>query len=121
MLFEREVVGAFFAALKTAELINLFLMTVSLVVAPRLSRAVAEKRPENLQLECNAAIVLLGIPTVVASVIVLAFSPYFMLVFDASFVEHENLLRVLVLGMLVNALSGSTGLLFQLGGCIGGR
>jgi O-antigen/teichoic acid export membrane protein len=115
-IFENEVVGAFFAALKTAELINLFLMTVSLVVAPKLSRAVAEKNIKNLQLECNAAIFLLSIPTLLACLIMLFFAPVFMLVFDASYVQYDWLLRFLVLGMLVNALTGSTGLLFQLSG-----
>lgn len=115
-IFENEVVGAFFAALKTAELINLFLMTISLVVAPKLSKAVAEKNIKNLQLECNAAIFLLSIPTLVACLIMLVFAPYFMLIFDSSYVEYDVLMRLLVVGMLINALTGSTVLLFQLSG-----
>lgn len=115
-LFDNEVVGAFFAALKTAELINLFLMTISLVVAPKLSKAVAEKNTKNLQLECNSAIFLLSMPTLTACLVMLVFAPYFMLIFDASYMQYDTLMRLLVLGMLINALTGSTVLLFQLTG-----
>jgi O-antigen/teichoic acid export membrane protein len=106
--------GAFFASLKSVELLNMFLMSVTLVVAPEISRAVARNDRDGLQLVCNRAIILQGIPCLLATVLVIAAAAGFMWIFDPSFVRYANLLRLLAVGMLLNALSGATVLMLQL-------
>lgn len=107
-------VGAFFASLKTVEVINLFLMSVSLVVGPRIARAVAGGATDVIQSECNFAILIQGIPAILACSVVLAIGPILLGLFDPSFVAQAAVLKVLAIGVIFNALSGSTGLLMQL-------
>ncbi len=111
-----EVVGGFFAALKTVELLNIFLMAVTLVLAPYFSTLISEKNYVGLQRKCNVALVLQGTPAVFSCVLVLFFAPNFLGFFSAEYEVYSSLLRLLTIGMLVNALTGATVLLLQLGG-----
>lgn len=108
--------GAFFAALKTVELLNLFLMAVTLVVAPELSRLAARGDAEKLQRKCNAALLLQGVPAVLAGVVMILVAAPLLGIFAPEYAAFAGLLRLLVLGMLINALTGATVLLLQLGG-----
>ena len=108
--------GAFFAALKTVELLNLFLMAVTLVVAPELSRLAARGDALALQRKCNAALLLQGIPATLAGIVMIAAAGPLLRVFAPEYAAFDGLLRLLVVGMLVNALTGATVLLLQLGG-----
>lgn len=107
-------VGPFFASLKTVEIINLFLMSVALVVGPSIARSIARGDREKVQAECNAAIVIQGLPAVVATLFVIAVAPLLLGMFDESFAAHSLVLRVLAIGVLINALTGATGLMLQL-------
>lgn len=115
-LVPAEQSGVFFASLKTVELLNLFLMAVTLVIAPELSSMISRGDKDQLQRKCNNAIVLQGFPAILAGGLILIASPLFLWFFDPSYVESSNLLRLLVVGMLINALTGATVLLLQLGG-----
>lgn len=109
-------VGAFFASLKTVELLNLFLMAVTLVLAPELSRLAARGDAGALQRKCNAAILLQGAPAVVVGVLMLVAAGPLLRVFAPEYAAFTLLFRLLVLGMLTNALTGATVLMLQLGG-----
>lgn len=106
-------VGAFFACLKTVELLNLFLMAVTLVVAPEISRSIAKKDRVAFQVVCNKAIVLQGVPCLAVTVLVVLFAPHILQFFDSELVIYANLLRFLAFGMMINALSGATVLILQ--------
>lgn len=108
--------GAFFAALKTVELLNLFLMAVTLVVAPELSRLAARGDAVALQRKCNAALVLQGVPALLAGILVMALAGVLLGLFAPEYAAYASLLRLLVVGMLVNAFTGATVLLLQLAG-----
>lgn len=107
-------VGAFFASLKTVEVINLFLMSVTLVVGPRIARAVAARDSQDLQGECNIAILMQGIPALASCLITIVLAPWLLSLFDPKFSEQASVLRVLAAGVLINALTGSTVLMLQL-------
>lgn len=107
-------VGAFFAAMKTVEVINLLLMAVALVTGPRLAREIAAGNSRSAQAVCNAAIVVQGVPAAVACGAVIAAAPQLLGVFDQGFVEYSNVLRVLTIGVLINAFAGPTVLMLQL-------
>jgi O-antigen/teichoic acid export membrane protein len=109
-------IGAFFVSLKTVELMNLFLMAVTLIIAPKLSSLISQKRFDKLQNKCNEAIILQGIPALIAGIIVIVTAEYFLIFFNPEYASYSSLLRLLVLGMLINAFTGATGLIMQLGG-----
>jgi len=116
LLTTPAVTGAFFAALKTVELLNLFLMAVTLIVAPELSRLVAREEATQLQRKCNTAILLQGAPALVAGVAMVALASPILALFAPEYAANVGLLRLLVLGMLINALTGATVLMLQLAG-----
>lgn len=115
-LLSVEEVGAFFASFKTVELLNTFLMTVTLVVAPQLSKLISQKNYVELQKKCNSAVILQSIPVLIGAVIILIAAPYCLLFFHKDYMVYSDLLRVLTLGMLFNVLTGPTVLMMQLGG-----
>jgi O-antigen/teichoic acid export membrane protein len=107
-------VGPFFASLKTVEVINLFLMSVSLVVGPRIAGAISRGDRSKVQAECNAAIVIQGFPAVIATLVVIVAAPMLLSLFSPSFAAYSVVLRVLAVGVLINALTGATVLMLQL-------
>ncbi|UHQ18464.1 lipopolysaccharide biosynthesis protein [Lysobacter sp. KIS68-7] len=109
-------VGAFFASVKVVEVVNLFMVSVALTVAPALSRAVALGDRAVLQVECRKAAGSLFLPVVAACLVLTVGAPLILGVFDTSFSSEANVLRILAAAMLVNALTGATGLLMQLAG-----
>lgn len=108
-------VGAVFASLKTVELLNLFLMAVTLIISPKLSEYVANNDFENLQRKCNVAILLQSVPVIIFSTLIFSFSSELLTIFDSSFKSYSTLLNLLAVGMIINALTGATVLLLQLG------
>lgn len=114
VLSERET-GAYFAALKSVEAINLFLMAVTLIVAPELSKAAARGDSKYLQRKCNSAFLMQAAPAILACAFIFVLAKPLLGIFATDYVQYANLLRILALAMLVNALTGSTVLLLQLG------
>lgn len=108
--------GGFFASMKTAELLNLFLMAVTLIIGPKMSELISRKERAALQKQCNSAIIMQGAPAIAAGAVVFAFAPVFLGFYEPSYVASATVLRLLVVGMLINALTGATGLLLQLAG-----
>jgi O-antigen/teichoic acid export membrane protein len=113
-LVGKEEAGAFFASLKTVELLNMFLMAVTLVTAPEISRVIALGDRNKFQQACNKAILLQGVPAIAAAIFIIAAAPIFMGLFNPLYVGYSNLLRLLAFGMLFNALTGATVLILQL-------
>tara|TARA_Y100001934_G_C12386221_1_gene795958 strand:- start:4587 stop:5921 length:1335 start_codon:yes stop_codon:yes gene_type:complete len=110
-----QEVGGSFAAFKTVEFLNLFLMAVTLIVSPKLSEMAAMNDVEGLQRKCNVAIILQSVPVIFSFFIIMLFADQIMLLFNESFAQYAPLLKVLAVGMVVNALTGATGLLLQIG------
>lgn len=108
--------GVFFASMKTVELMNLFLMAVTLVIAPKLSKLISKGDYESLQKECNSSTIIQGIPALIAALIVVSISDYLLNFFNESFSSYSLVLDLLTLGVLFNALTGATVLLMQLTG-----
>lgn len=115
-LLPPEKAGAFFASLKTVELLNLFLMAVTLVIAPELSSAISKGDRNELQRRCNNAILMQGIPAGACAIVVVAAAPALLWIYEPAFTAEADVLRLLAAGMLFNALTGATVLLLQLGG-----
>lgn len=116
ILAPADEAGVFFAAMKTVELLTLFFMAVTLIIGPRLSLLMAQGDKAELQRQCNTAILLQGVPALIAGAVLFIAAPLFLSMFNATYTAWSNVLRLLIVGSLVNALSGATGLLLQLAG-----
>lgn len=115
LLLNATEAGVFFAALKTAELLNMFLMAVTLVIAPKLSHYVATQNTELLQKHCNLGLLLQTVPLVISFLILFPMAKFILAFFDPSFGSYAPLLWLLALVMLFNSLTGATVLLMQVG------
>lgn len=108
--------GAFFSSIKIVELLSIFLMAVSLVMATKFSVSIADRNYDMLQRQCNVSLVLQGVPATFSSIIVFLFPEFFLSFFSSDYENYSGLLRLLAFGMLVNSLTGPTGILMQLFG-----
>jgi len=108
--------GAFFSSIKIVELLSIFLMAVSLVMATKFSVSIADKNYDMLQRQCNISLVLQGVPATFSSIIVFLFPDFFLSFFSSDYENYSDLLRLLAFGMLVNSLTGPTVILMQLFG-----
>ena len=116
LLLSTQEAGVFFASLKTAELLNMFLMAVTLVISPKLSHYVASNNQEKLQQYSNLGILIQTVPLLLSIALLLPLSKTILHLFDPSFAKYWPLLWSLALIMLFNALTGATVLLMQIGG-----
>ncbi|MEZ8914108.1 lipopolysaccharide biosynthesis protein [Vibrio lentus] len=108
--------SAFFSSVKTVELVGVFLMAITLVISPKISTMVANKDKIGLQRMCNIAILIQAIPVIPISIIIIYFAPEILGIFGREFIEYKMLLQLLVVGMLINSLTGSTVFLLQVSG-----
>lgn len=109
-------IGRYAAAARVALLASLLLMAVNAVVAPRLASANARgDRTELSQLVQWSANVNALVAVPVCMILVL-FSSQILGFIEPSFREGSWLLRVLVIGQLVNALTGSIAVLLTMSG-----
>ncbi|MNZ25841.1 Polysaccharide biosynthesis protein [compost metagenome] len=108
-------IGAFFAASKTVELINMFLMAVTLIASPETSKLVAKRDTHELQRQCNSTLLLQGVPSAICCLVVIILSPWLLAIFDSNYMSYGSVLSLLCIGMIINSLTGSTVLLLQLG------
>jgi O-antigen/teichoic acid export membrane protein len=116
MYIDKFQVGIIFSCLKTVELLNLFLMAITLVIGPQLSTYVAKNDIPRLQRKCNVAIVLQIIPIFFCMIFILIFSKELMSFFNTSYMDYSGVLVLFSIGMVINAMCGATGLLMQVGG-----
>ncbi|RIA35355.1 O-antigen/teichoic acid export membrane protein [Hephaestia caeni] len=115
-LVPAEEAGALFAAMKSVELLSLFLISVTLVITPELSHLLATGDREALQQKCKQAIIIQSLPTIGVSLVIIAAAPLFMWLFNPAYVAQAGVLRILALAMIVSALTGAGGMLMQLSG-----
>ncbi len=111
-----EQAGLYSAASRVAQAMNVALVAVNFVLAPRIAQLYAEGKTAKLQEEVSSAanwcLVLMGGACLIlipgASLVLHAFGPDFGAAADA--------LRILMLGQLINALCGPAGTILNMTG-----
>ena len=109
-------VGVFFTSIKIAELINLVFISVALVFSTKISKAIASKNTELTQILCRLAVLIAGLPSIGFAFLIFAMSPFLLQLFSPEYVEYSEVLFIVLSAVLLNALSGVTGLVMQLTG-----
>jgi O-antigen/teichoic acid export membrane protein len=108
--------GLYGAAAKTASLVGLILIAVNAIGAPMLSAMFAQDRHTDLQQLASAIAAWAFWPSCLLSIILASCAPLILAAFGPAFVSAEWLLRVLLVGQIVNAAAGSVGWLMLLSG-----
>lgn len=108
--------GSFFAALRIVGLLSMPLIAINLASGPDIARQFHENGPAAVQQICRSAVLILLPVVILAAVVVLALSTVLLGLFGEAALAARPALVILTIGYLINALSGSTGLLMQMTG-----
>lgn len=109
-------VGVMLVAIKLAGLVNMPLMVLNKVCAPRFSRLYSENQHEQLQEYLGQVTKLAFFSAVVMGVFLVVGSEYLLAIFGSDFIQVKNILFILVCGQLVSCASGSVGLFMMMTG-----
>ena len=103
-------------ALQLVTLVVIGLAAVNSPLQPRLSAALARQKTDEAQkLLTEAARLGTGVATV-AALVLIPFAPQIVALFGPEYQEAANVLRIVVLGQLINAMAGSCGITLNAGG-----
>ncbi|MDH5633354.1 MAG: oligosaccharide flippase family protein [Gammaproteobacteria bacterium] len=111
-----EQAGIMQVALQLVTLVVIGLAAVNSPLQPRLSAALARQKTDEAQkLLTEAARLGTGVATV-AALVLIPFAPQIVALFGPEYQEAANVLRIVVLGQLINAMAGSCGITLNAGG-----
>jgi len=113
---EGEDLAQLAVAQRVAMLMSSVLLVVNLVVAPMFADLYAKDSHAELQSLVRWCSRLLYIATIPLAIVFLGFAELIMGIFGDGFVEGDNVLRILVIGQLVNVIAGSVGMLLVMSG-----
>lgn len=111
-----EEVGIFSVAFKIATLISLTLMVVNTISAPKFSELYWGQKHKELQQILDQSSKLIFFSATAFSVLILVFDKQILALFGTQFVEGSMALTLLVIGQMVNAMTGSVGVFFNMTG-----
>lgn len=106
----------FFAALKTATLLNLPLAAGAIVGAPLVSRFYSAGDIRKVQRVCNYLVLGITAPVLLAFLAILGFGDRILMYFGPDYASAQSALTLIAAGALVNALSGPTRFLMNMTG-----
>ncbi|AEQ53112.1 lipopolysaccharide biosynthesis protein [Pelagibacterium halotolerans] len=108
--------GPFFAAIRTAMLLNLFLMSSGMVVAPAIARHFHRNEIDVVRKLCLMTVAAVAIPTLMVFITFVFFGREILSLFGEGFESGYGALLILSAGNLVNALSGPTAQIMEMTG-----
>lgn len=111
-----EQAGAFFSAMKVAQLLNLFMLATEVVLIPSIARSMATDNLENVQRLCTFTALLGGTFGLAGAVFLIVFGEYLLALFNNDAVSAAPALAVLAIGFAVNTAAGPTAPLLTMSG-----
>ena len=114
--YEPLEVGAFFAALKVAEILSLGFMSVVLMFSNLLSKAAAKSDIKQIQATIDGIHLLVFVPTLCLAMFVWWQAEWILSFFAPEYAQYGFLLRLFSLATLINAVFGPNLMFMQLSG-----
>lgn len=115
LLGSRDV-GLYVAAFRTSNLASFTLTAISAIAAPMIAETYAEQNLPKLQRLTRRTIQLTMMPSLLATVVIIAGSDFILNIFGRDFVEAKGVLIALSITALVRSTSGPVGYLLDLTG-----
>lgn len=109
-------VAVFNAANRCAWLVSFVLTSVSTVAAPKFATLYQQKDMLNLEKTAQLTTILTILGSLPICLIFLIWSKEVMGIFGASFLSGDTVLKVLIIGQFINAISGAIGYLLMMTG-----
>ncbi len=116
-IFKTEVdVGVYNVALKLAMITGIVLGAVNSIVAPKLSETFNNDRMDEFRKLIKQSTRIIFFCTLPILIILFLFPEFLLSFFGAEFVIAKTTLLILLIGQIVNAMSGSVGFILQMTG-----
>lgn len=116
VLSEKDDVGLFGMATRTAYLVSAVLIAVNSIAAPKIAALYKQGRLSELERMAQKTTLMLTIVATPVTIILLIFPNQIMSIFGQEFSQSGNLLRILGIGQFVNVACGSVGYLLIMSG-----
>ncbi len=116
LLVGAGAVGIYSAASKTAMWVSFVLQTINIVVAPVFAILHTQGDMQQLQKVVSNVTLWIFAPSIFIALCLMVFSQQLLAIFGAEFVAADLVLKILVIGQLVNACCGSVGNLITMTG-----
>jgi O-antigen/teichoic acid export membrane protein len=108
--------GIYSAAVKTAMWANVILQTVNMAAAPMFTTLYTQGDLQGLQKVISIVTLWIFWPTLAIVFILVVFAKPILGIFGSEFVAGSSVLKILVLGQMINALCGSVNILMTMTG-----
>ncbi|WP_289034216.1 oligosaccharide flippase family protein [uncultured Roseibium sp.] len=108
--------GGFVAAQKISLLLQLPLVAMNIVLAPKIAELFYNQRREEIQSILRVISIILTVYTIVCFAFILILADWTLYIFNPAFVQYKNSLIILSVGMFVNTICGPTGVLLLMAG-----
>lgn len=109
-------VGIFSVALKIATLISLILVVVNTISAPKFSELYWEKKYDELQIIITQSTKIIFFISMFISIFLIVLSKLILGIFGNDFIAGSFLLVLLILGEMINSVTGSVSILLNMTG-----
>ena len=106
-MVSKSEVGIYSAAYKLATISLIVILTVNIVIAPKIAELYHKKEQNQLKAEVRKANQLMTILTLPIVAVLLLFRKFFLGLFGLEFLSGETTLILLTIGFLFNAFSGT--------------
>ncbi|URM37884.1 oligosaccharide flippase family protein [Flavobacterium anhuiense] len=106
MVNEKDL-GIYNLAFKIANLGLLIIVSISTITTPKIARLFGENKHEELKITIQNATKLISILTIPLVLVVIIFNQLILSFFSSEAIAAGNILIILILGVLVNAMSGN--------------
>lgn len=107
-------VGIYNAAYKLAILSLVVIHAVNTVLAPKISQLYSENNIDQIKNEVQKATKIITYITIPVVLVLIIFRKHLLLLFGEEFVNGERVLLIVSVGLLINALSGSIGIIMNM-------
>lgn len=107
LLVDEKQLGIYNVAYKIANLGLIIIVSISTIITPKIAQLYGEKKLEELKKTIQNATKLISVLTIPLVLIVIIFNQIILSFFNAEALAGANVLIILVLGVLVNAMAGN--------------
>ncbi|MGC8201393.1 lipopolysaccharide biosynthesis protein [Aliiroseovarius sp. PTFE2010] len=116
LVSDAQETGAFFAALRLAMLMNLFLLATNMIAAPLIASHHALDDRASVQRICRLVLIGVGVPSTITFLVFLAAGGWVLDLFAPGYDAAKPVLLIIAAGYLISALAGPTAQIMEMQG-----
>ncbi|MBU1195103.1 MAG: flippase [Proteobacteria bacterium] len=111
-----KIAGIFSVAFKLSMLINIVLVVINTISAPKFSELFWANKHKELQVVLDHSARLIFISSSIIALMILGLNKFLLSIFGAEFMQGNIVLIILVIAQMINAMTGSVGVFMNMTG-----